>query len=97
VTIPVKQGRAIYLGDQAGFYELEVEAEKTTTTFAANLSNVDESKIAPATELELGKKKAEALAGFNPGVRRELWLYLLIAAVIVSTIEWLTYHRRITV
>jgi hypothetical protein len=99
LTIPVKQGRAVYLGDQAGFYELEVKAEPepVKTMFAANLSNIDESRIAPVEELELGKKKAEALAGFNPGVRRELWLYLLIAAAIVSTVEWFTYHRRITV
>jgi Ca-activated chloride channel homolog len=99
LTVPVKQGRAIYLGDQAGFYELEVaaEPEPIKTMFAANLSNLDESRIAPVKELELGKKKAEALAGFDPGVRRELWLYLLLAVAIVSVVEWVTYHRRLTV
>jgi len=30
-------------------------------------------------------------------MRREIWLYLLLAAVIVSTIEWFTYHKRVTV
>ena len=30
-------------------------------------------------------------------MKREIWLYLLIAAVILSTLEWITYHRRITV
>jgi Ca-activated chloride channel homolog len=99
LTVPVKEGRAIYLGDQAGFYELEVKAEPETVTtmFAANLSNLDESRIAPVKELELGNKRAEALGGFDPGIRRELWLYLLIAVVIVSVIEWVTYHRRLTV
>jgi hypothetical protein len=99
LVVPVKQGRAIYLGDQAGFYKLTVDAEpeQVTTMFAANLSNLEESRIEPVKELELGSKKAVALAGFNPGVRRELWLYLLLAALIVSAIEWFTYHRRITV
>ena len=99
LTIPVKQGRAVYLGDQAGFYELEVaaEPEPVKSMFAANLSNLDESKIEPIQELEIGQKKAATLAGFNPGVRRELWLYLLLAVVIVSVIEWVTYHRRLTV
>lgn len=99
VTVPVKQGRAVYLGDQAGFYELQVaaEPEPITTMFAANLSDLEESKIEPVPELDLGSKKAAALAGFNPGVRRELWLYLLLAVVIVSTVEWITYHRRLTV
>jgi hypothetical protein len=30
-------------------------------------------------------------------VRRELWIYLLLAALLLTFIEWITYHRRITV
>lgn len=98
-TIPVKEGRAVYLGDQAGFYELTVQAEPepVTSMFAANLSNVEESRITPVDKLELGGKPVAAPLGFDPGMRREIWLYLLIAAAIVSTIEWITYHRRLTV
>lgn len=65
--------------------------------FAANLSNLDESRIKPADTLDIGGKPAILPSGFDPGMRREIWLYLLLAAVIVSTIEWFTYHRRITV
>ena len=97
--IPIKEGRAVYLGDQAGFYELTIqtEPEPTTSMFAANLSNIDESRIKPADTLELGGKPAALPSGFDPGMRREIWLYLLLAAVIVSTIEWFTYHKRLTV
>jgi hypothetical protein len=97
--VPVKEGRAIFLGDQAGFYELTVQAEPEpiTTMFAANLSNIEESKIKPVDKLELGGKTALAPSGFDPGMKREIWLYLLVAAVILSTLEWITYHRRITV
>ena len=37
------------------------------------------------------------VSGFAPGVRRELWIYLLLAAALVTAIEWATYHRRLTV
>jgi Ca-activated chloride channel homolog len=30
-------------------------------------------------------------------VRREIWVYLLAAAVALTALEWFTYHRRITV
>lgn len=98
-SVPIKEGRAVYLGDQAGFYELSVktEPEPTTSMFAANLSNIDESRITPVDKLELGGKPALLPTGFDPGMRREIWLYLLLAAAIVSTLEWITYHRRITV
>lgn len=98
-SVPIKEGRAVHLGDQAGFYELTVktEPEPTTSMFAANLSNIDESRIKPSETLELGGKPAALPSGFDPGMRREIWLYLLLAAVIVSTIEWFTYHKRITV
>jgi hypothetical protein len=29
-------------------------------------------------------------------LRRELWFYMLVAAVMLMGIEWYTYHRRIT-
>lgn len=99
VKVPVKEGRAIYLGDQAGFYEItaETEPEPVKSMFAANLRDPDESRIEPVDKLSLAGKSALAPAGFDPGVRRELWLYLLLAALVVSTLEWITYHRRITV
>lgn len=98
-SVPIKEGRAVHLGDQAGFYELVVntEPEPTTSMFAANLSNIDESRIKPSDTLEFGGKPTALPSGFDPGMRREIWLYLLLAAVIVSTIEWFTYHKRLTV
>jgi hypothetical protein len=43
-----------------------------------------------------GKKGGE-VAGFKVGVRRELWIYILLAVAVISAIEWATYHRRVTV
>ncbi|HVH41325.1 MAG TPA: VWA domain-containing protein [Labilithrix sp.] len=124
VLVPVHEGRAVYLGEHAGFYELAgaegrdptrgletaptdpsppsakdapVGAPVTTAAFAANLLDADESAIEAASELVVDGKKAGTLSGFQIGVRREIWIYLLVAALILTAIEWITYHRRITV
>jgi len=113
VNVPVHEGRAVYLGETAGFYELSgTEGNDpmasavagagggpvvTTTSFAANLLDADESAIEPVKELVIDGKKAGTLGGFQIGVRRELWIYLLLAAILLTFIEWITYHRRITV
>jgi hypothetical protein len=111
--VPVHEGRAVYLGERAGFYELTgIDGSdplagavagpgggpvSTTGAFAANLLDAEESAIEPAKELVIDGKKAGALGGFQIGVRREIWIYLLLAAILLTLIEWITYHRRITV
>jgi hypothetical protein len=113
MLVPVHEGRAVYLGERAGFYELtgsegtdpsaETPGEKSsaappaTAAFAANLLDADESAIEPAKELVVDGKKAGTLGGFQIGVRREIWIYLLLAAIALTLVEWITYHRRITV
>lgn len=93
--LPVHDGRAVVLGQDAGFYKLTAGAVETA--FAANLSDVSESTIAPSGPLEVDGKRGAEPEGFTVGVRREVWIYLLLAAVAVSTLEWLTYHKRLTV
>jgi hypothetical protein len=93
--VPVHEGRAVVLGVDAGFYELTAGEEKTS--FAANLLDASESAIAPQERLAVDGKNAGALAGFHFGVRREIWIYLLLAAALLTAIEWATYHRRLTV
>jgi hypothetical protein len=105
LLVPVHEGRAVYLGEQAGFYELTGDgaggegaaSSGTTASFAANLLDVDESAIEPAKELVVDGKKAGTVEGFRIGVRREIWIYLLLAAIILTAVEWITYHRRVTV
>jgi hypothetical protein len=98
-TVPVKEGRAVYLGEEAGFYKLVTGAgsDATTSEFAANLSDLAESRITPATELALSGKKASSVSIGVPGSKREAWVYLLAAVIALSVIEWVTYHRRVTV
>ena len=118
-VVPVHEGRAVYLGERAGFYELSATPSEagqnvkaaqntqdpaiaaanapTVTAFAANLLDETESAITPAAELKVDGKAAGAVAGFHVGVRREIWIYLLIIAALLTAIEWATYHRRLTV
>ncbi|MGK4002999.1 VWA domain-containing protein [Sorangium sp. So ce1036] len=98
-TVPIQDGRAVFLGQHAGFYTLRVGAGGAAeeSMFAANLSAPEESAIAPAAELKVGGQSAGAVSEFKIGVRRELWVYLLAAVLLVTAIEWLTYHRRVTV
>lgn len=95
-SVPVKEGRAFYLGERAGFYQLQAP-DSPPVRFAANLSDIEESHIKPVAELTLGKAKSGPVGEFKVGVRREIWLYLLLAVIGVSLIEWVTYHRRWTV
>ena len=102
VQVPVHEGRAVFLGERAGFYELSAggtagDVSASKTAFAANLLDATESHIAPAASLVVDGKTAGRTLGFHAGVRREMWIYLLIAAVLLTAIEWATYHRRITV
>jgi hypothetical protein len=68
-----------------------------STGFAANLLDVEESSILPRDALVVDGKTAGPLEGFHVGVRREIWIYLLLAAAMLTAIEWATYHRRVTV
>jgi Ca-activated chloride channel family protein len=95
-NVPIKDGRAVFLGQQAGFYEVSTGPGEISS-FAANLVDASESEIAPAKELVVGKQTAGAVGEFKVGVRREMWIYLLAAVLAVTAIEWLTYHRRVTV
>ena len=65
--------------------------------FAANLSDLEESQIAPREKLVVRAGKAERAEAGSASVRREIWALLLGAVLLVSMVEWVTYHRRVTV
>jgi len=97
--VPIKDGRAVFLGQHAGFYHLSIgqPGSEERSMIAANLSAPAESAITPAPELNVHGRAAGAVGEFKIGVRREIWVYLLAAVLVVTAIEWLTYHRRVTV
>jgi hypothetical protein len=97
--VPVQDGRAVTFGNQAGVYKLTTGtgAERVTSEFAANLSDLEESHIAPRDALVVSGKKAAKAEPGTVGVRREIWAILLFAVLVLSLVEWVTYHRRVTV
>jgi hypothetical protein len=96
--VAVEDGRAVLFGERAGFYELlSGPGEDKGLAFAGNLADPAESRIEPKKELVLASGPAKAVEGFRAGVRREVWMTLIALAALLSLVEWLTYHRRITV
>jgi hypothetical protein len=96
--VPIKEGRAVLFGEHAGFYELHAGSPSAAPSFfAANLSDEAESHVTPKPELRVPGAKAATAEGFHAGVRRELWVYFVMAAIAISALEWFSYHRRITV
>jgi hypothetical protein len=103
----VHDGRAVLLGERAGFYEIvarraDAPAETAAlpderSSFAANMLDADESAIAPRAQLVVDGRNAGTVTGYRLGVRREIWVYLLLAAALLTALEWATYHRRVTI
>ncbi len=101
-SVPIKDGRAVFLGQEAGFYKIstgttQAGGAEDVTMFAANLADPQESAIAVHEKLSVDGRVAGEVGEFKIGVRREMWVYLLLAVLLVTTLEWLTFHRRVTV
>jgi Ca-activated chloride channel family protein len=94
-SVPVIEGRAVLRGMRSGFYR--VRAGNDAQIVAGNLADPEESRVAPRPFTELNGVRATAPVAGRVGVRRELWLYLLAGALAIIVLEWLTYHRRVTV
>jgi hypothetical protein len=101
---PVIDGLATFYGSRVGYYDLAAKAPDGSVLarveLAANLSSVEESDIAPSAKLTLGGTKGKQLAepeAFAITRSRKLWIYLIVFAAGLLLVEWITYHRRITV
>jgi Ca-activated chloride channel homolog len=98
---PVIDGLATFYASKVGYYDVAAKGVAGATIaqieLAANLASPGESDIAPSTELLLGGKKLEEPEAFAISRSRKLWTYLILLAMALIAMEWITYHRRITV
>jgi hypothetical protein len=101
---PVIDGLATFYGSRVGYYDLAAKAPDGTVLarveLAANLSSIEESDIAPSAKLTLGGARGKQLTepeAFAITRSRKLWIYLIVFAAGLLLVEWITYHRRITV
>lgn len=93
--VPVQDGRAVFFGQQAGFYEVKTSAG--STRFSASLFEGGEAVLEPAEELLVSGKAAGAVTGMEPRPYADPWFWLLAFVFVVSFCEWWFYHRRWTV
>ena len=98
---PVIEGLATFYGARVGYYDLAAKTPDgkvmAQVELAANLASPTESDIAPSSELSLGHRKLEAPETFAITHSQKLWIYLVLFAAGLIVVEWITYHRRITV
>lgn len=97
--VPISEGHALHYGQAVGFYEL-VAPGQPPRRFAANLGDLTESAASIRRELRIGAASAAALRPPDAGqraLRRTLWPYLLLVALLLLSLEWWSYHRRWTV
>ena len=98
---PVIDGLATFYANKVGYYDLTAKTTEgkalAQIELAANLASTTESDIAPSAELSLGGKKLEPPEKFAISHSRKIWIYLLFLAMALIVMEWVTYHRRITV
>jgi hypothetical protein len=101
---PVIDGLATFYGSRVGYYDLAAKAPDGSVLarieLAANLASPEESDIAPSTKLTLGGAGGKQLAepeAFAISHSQQLWIYLIVLAAGLILVEWITYHRRITV
>jgi hypothetical protein len=88
---------AIVFGEsgQLGLYHValrDANGVQPAGSFAVNLFSPAESRLAPASSLQLGQTTVESAAEHDVG-QRELWPWLAGLAFIVLVVEWWIYHR----
>ena len=98
---PVIDGLATFYGSKVGYYDLVAKTPDgkplAKISLAANLASPTESDIAPSATLTLAGKKLEEPEAFAITHSQKLWIYLVLLALGLIVMEWITYHRRITV
>lgn len=90
-TIPSEQqlGKTVFEANEPGLYA--ATQGDTRIHVAVNLSNRAFSDVNRSLF-----KDDKLAAGSRYWLSRELWFYMLLAAVALISVEWFTYHRRIT-
>jgi hypothetical protein len=82
-------GKTIFRTSDPGLYAASQGDERIHV--AVNLSNAAFSDVNRSV-FKTDQRAAEQ----HYWLRRELWFYMLVAAVMLVSIEWFTYHRRVT-
>ena len=90
--------RTVFIADQPGLYTVVAEGGRRLRV-AVNLASVERSSVNDTglTADDITATGSTALAGADPGPSEELWIFLLLLALLLVVGEWVTYHMRLTV
>lgn len=94
-TVPIDDGRAVFFGQRAGFYE--AVSSEGVVRFAGSILSGAEGALPPAEEYRWGEEALPKVPEMRPRADRKPWFWLLIFVLAVSFSEWWLYHRRWTV
>jgi Ca-activated chloride channel family protein len=92
---PVRDGRLALSPTRAGFYRVSWPGAERL--LAVNLSPDARRDLSPEAPRRAGKTTAPRPELPAPGSSRPPWALLVLAALLLLTAEWATYHRRWTV
>ncbi|MBM4004536.1 MAG: VWA domain-containing protein [Planctomycetes bacterium] len=81
--------------DELGVYSVyETNDRQPTSHFVVNLFHARESNLVPAEQLAIGSTEIKRETG-TALARREMWKWILAAALVVLIFEWYVYNRRV--
>lgn len=83
--------------EQTGLYRVEpTSVGLKPTLFAVNLTDANESDIAPREDLAVGGGSV-AVSTSLAGANQPLWPYAILVALAILCLEWYIYNRRVMV
>ncbi len=84
--------------DELGFYEARpAKMDRVLQLFTVNLFSEQESNIKAAGEVQIGTQEVAAKSNQTEVVRIEYWRWLLGLSLILLTVEWYLYNRRVAI
>jgi hypothetical protein len=105
VESPLTGRLAFHEADQLGLYEVR-RGDRLAARFAVNLFDRRESDVRLRARQDSDVRTVQAISiGYDDitaqplqsPVRKELWTWLLLAALVVLVLEWYIYNRRVYV
>jgi hypothetical protein len=88
-------GFTFTMTDELGVYSVyENNASQPASHFVVNLFHARESNLVPAEQLAIGSTEVKKETG-TAVARREMWKWILAAALVVLIFEWYVYNRRV--
>ncbi len=89
--------RTVFMADQPGLYTV-TQADRRLRV-AVNLASTARTSVNDSgfTSDEITSAASTVLADTEVGPSEELWMAFLLLALFLVVVEWVTYHRRLTV